>query len=325
MITTYQNSNIGYVRKVLAAYYDLTRSLKWKELQNNYTDMYVQEGMNEDEASSKAYRKLLNENRKTAFEAVLFAWGMNLLWNIGSKGLLGFFVGDGDDDDNDLAKGISFFLTSPIKGMPGGNLLESIASGYGMNPLLVYDELDKFMKEVKFAVDEYGLISPEIAFSTMERVSRYGGVDLEVLGNIYLGVEGLARDGALSDDKMIDFMYMLNSPKSNRAAVAKELYKDESVVSFAEKVARANKYISKHDSWEGWVPGTKDLTKRRKKDIEKEYERFHMTEGEKKSDGEKKIADKHRRKLKELDDDPFALADYIDSHREEHNIYRKYY
>ena len=325
MITTYQNSNIGYVRKVLAAYYDLTRSLKWKELQKNYTDMYVQEGMNEDEASSKAYRKLLNENRKTAFEAVLFAWGMNLLWNIGSKGLLGFFVGDGDDDDNDLAKGISFFLTSPIKGMPGGNLLESIASGYGMNPLLVYDELDKFMKEVKFAVDEYGLISPEIAFSTMERVSRYGGVDLEVLGNIYLGVEGLARDGALSDDKMIDFMYMLNSPKSNRAAVAKELYKDESVASFAEKVARANKFISKHDSWEGWVPGTKDLTKRRKKDIEKEYERFHMTEGEKKSDDEKKIADKHRRKLKELDDDPFALADYIDSHREEHNIYRKYY
>lgn len=325
MITTYQNSNIGYVRKVLAAYYDLTRSLKWKELQKNYTDMYVQEGMNEDEASSKAYRKLLNENRKTAFEAVLFAWGMNLLWNIGSKGLLGFFVGDGDDDDNDLAKGISFFLTSPIKGMPGGNLLESIASGYGMNPLLVYDELDKFMNEVKFAVDEYGLISPEIAFSTMERVSRYGGVDLEVLGNIYLGVEGLARDGALSDDKMIDFMYMLNSPKSNRAAVAKELYKDESVASFAEKVARANKYISKHDSWEGWVPGAKDLTKRRKKDIEKEYERFHMTEGEKKSDDEKKIADKHRRKLKELDDDPFALADYIDSHREEHNIYRKYY
>lgn len=325
MMTTYQNSNIGYVRKVLAAYYDLMRSLKWKELQKNYTDMYVQEGMNEDEASSKAYRKLLNENRKTAFEAILFGWCMNLLWNIGSKGLLGFFVGDGDDDDNDLAKGISFFLTSPIKGMPGGNLLESIASGYGMNPYLVYDELDKFMKEVKFAVDEYGLISPEIAFSTMEKVSRYGGVDLEVLGNIYLGVEGLARDGALSDDKMIDFMYMLNSPKSNRAAVAKELYKDESVTSFAEKVARANKYISKHDSWEGWVPGTKDLTKRRKKDIEKEYERFHMTDDEKKSDDEKKIADKHRRKLKELDDDPFALADYIDSHKEEHKIYRKYY
>ena len=325
MITTYQNSNIGYVRKVLAAYYDLTRSLKWKELKKNYTDMYMQEGMDEVEASSKAYRRLLNENKKTVFETVLFAWGMNLLWNIGSKGLLGLFVGDGDDDDNDLAKGISFFLTSPIKGMPGGNLLESIASGYGMNPILVYDELDKFMKEVKFAIDEYGLISPEIAFSTMEKVSRYGGVDLEVLGNLYLGVEGLARDGALSDDKMIDFMYMLNSPKSNRAAVAKELYKDESVVSFAEKVARANKYITKHDSWEGWVPGAKDLTKRRKKDLEKEYERLHMTEDEKKSSDEKKIADKHRRKLKELNDDPFALADYIASHKKEHKIYRKYY
>ena len=67
------------------------------------------------------------------------------------------------------------------------------------------------------------------------------------------------------------------------------------------------------------------LRKSRKKDIEKEYERFHMTDDEKKSDDEKKIADKHRRKLKELDDDPFALADYIDSHKEEHKIYRKYY
>lgn len=324
MLTTYQNSNIGYVRKVMAAYYDLTRSLKWKELQKNYMDMYMKEGLNKDEATRKAYHRLLNENKKTAFEAILFAWGMNLLWNIGSQGLLGLFAGDGDDDD-DLSKGISFFLTSPIKGMPGGNLLESIASGYGMNPLLVYDELDKFMKEINYAIDEYGLISPEIAFATMEKVSRYGGVDLEVLGNIYLGIEGLSRDGALDDDKMIDFMYMLNSPKSNRAAVAKELYKDESAASFAEKVARANKYISKRDPWEGWVPGTKDLTKRRKKDIEKEYERLHMTEEEKTTEDEKKVADKHRRKLKELDDDPFALADYIDRHREEHKLYQKYY
>lgn len=324
MLTTYQNSNIGYVRKVMAAYYDLTRSLKWKELQKNYMDMYMREGLNKDEAMRKAYHRLLNENKKTAFEAILFAWGMNLLWNIGSQGLLGLFAGDGDDDD-DLSKGISLFLTSPIKGMPGGNLLESIASGYGMNPLLVYDELDKFMKEINYAIDEYGLISPEIAFATMEKVSRYGGVDLEVLGNIYLGIEGLSRDGALDDDKMIDFMYMLNSPKSNRAAVAKELYKDETVASFAEKVARANKYISKRDPWEGWVPGAKDLTKRRKKDIEKEYERLHMTDDEKKTADEKKVADKHRRKLKELDDDPFALADYIDRHREEHKLYQKYY
>lgn len=324
MFTTYQNSNIGYVRKVLAAYYDLTRSLEWKKLQRNYIAMYMEEGMSEDEAERKAYHRLLNENRKTAFEAILFAWGMNLLWNIGSQGLLGFFAGDGDDDDN-LSKGISFFLTSPIKGMPGGNLLESIASGYGMNPLLVYDELDKFMKEIKYAIDDYGLFSPEIAYATMAKVSRYAGVDLEVLANIYLGVEGLARDGALDNDKMIDFMYLLNSPKSNRAAVAKELYKDETITSFAEKVARAHKYIPKRDSWEGWVPGAKNLNKRRKKDIEIEYQRIHMTEEEKTFADEKKIADKHRRKLKELNDDPFELADYIDRHQKEHKIYQKYY
>lgn len=323
MVTTYQNSNIGYVRKVLSAYYDLTRSLKWKELEKNYTDMFMEEGISRDEAARMAYRRLLNENKKTAFEIILFGWGMNLLWNMGSKGLLGLFAGD-DDDDN-WAKGISFFLTSPIKGMPGGNLLASIASGYGMNPVLVYDELDKFMKEINLAIDEYGLISPEIAYATLEKASRYGGVDLEVLGNIYLGVEGLARDGALSDDKMIDLMFILNSPKSNRVAVAKNLYKDESVFSFAEKVARANKYISKRDPWEGWVPGVKEPTKRRLKEIEKSYNRLQMTDDEKKIEDEKKIADKHRRKLKELKDNPFDLADYIDSHMEQHKIYQKYY
>lgn len=323
MVTTYQNSNIGYVRKVLSTYYDLTRSLKWKELEKNYTDMFMEDGISRDEAARMAYRRLLNENKKTAFEIILFGWGMNLLWNMGSKGLLGLFAGD-DDDDN-WAKGISFFLTSPIKGMPGGNLLASIASGYGMNPVLVYDELDKFMKEINLAIDEYGLISPEIAYATLEKASRYGGVDLEVLGNIYLGVEGMVRDGALTDDKMIDLMFILNSPKSNRVAVAKNLYKDESVFSFAEKVARANKYISKRDPWEGWVPGVKEPTKRRLKEIEKSYNRLHMTDDEKKIEDEKKIADKHRRKLKELKDNPYDLADYIDSHIEQHKIYQKYY
>lgn len=323
MLTTYQNSNIGYVRRVLAAFYDLTRSLKWNELKRKYIDMYVQDGMSKKDAESKAYGRLLNENRKNVAEIVLFGWGLNLLWELGSQGLSLLF--DDDDSDSMWTRGISFFLTSPVKGLPGGNLIESIASGYGMNPFLVYDELEKFMKEVKYAVNEYGLISPEIAYITLSKASRYAGVDLEVWGNVYLGMEGMCRDGGFVDDGLVNTMYMLNFPKSNRAGVARWLYKDEPVEVFAEKVARASKYIRKDNPLESWVPGSKSLSGRKEREFEKQYERIHMTDEERRLDDEMKIASKVRRKLKELEDDEAALESYIENHKEEYEIYERYY
>lgn len=317
MLTTYQNSNIGYARKVMATFYDLTRSLKWKELKRNYTDMYIKDGLSEAEAESKAYRKLLNENRKNVVELALFGWGLNLLWNIGSQGLLGFFRADGDDDDDKWTKDLAFALTSPMKGTPGGNLLESIVSGYGMNPFLVYDELDRFMKEASKAVDEYGLISPEIAYITLTKTSRYAGVDLEVWGNIYLGVEGMARDGALSDDKLIDLMYILNAPKSSRTTVAREVYKNEPILDYAEKIARAYKYIPKKNSWENWVPGVRTLTKRKENEIKKEADRMQMTPEKRKEADKDAKRKKHLRKMKELADDSEAWQKYREKHKEE--------
>lgn len=316
MLTTYQNSNIGYVRKLMAAFYDLSRSLKWQELKKNYTEMYMkEEGLSELEAESKAYRRLLNENRKSVVEIALFGWGLNMLWNIGSQGLLGFFRGDGDDDK--WAKDLAFMLTSPIKGVPGGNLLESIASGYGMNPFLVYDELDKFMKESKKAIEEDGLISPQMAYITLAKASRYAGVDLEVWGNVYLGVEGLVRDGALEDDGIIDLMYILNSPKSSRVTVAKDLYKNEPILEYAEKIARAYKYIPKKNAWENWVPGAKPLTKRKENEVKKEAERMQMTPEEREDIDKMEKKKKHLRKLKELSNDPEAQQKYRERYKEE--------
>lgn len=316
MLTTYQNSNIGYVRKLMAAFYDLSRSLKWQELKKNYTEIYMkEEGLSELEAESKAYRRLLNENRKSVVEIALFGWGLNMLWNIGSQGLLGFFRGDGDDDK--WAKDLAFMLTSPIKGVPGGNLLESIASGYGMNPFLVYDELDKFMKESKKAIEEDGLISPQMAYITLAKASRYAGVDLEVWGNVYLGVEGLVRDGALEDDGIIDLMYILYSPKSSRVTVAKDLYKNEPILEYAKKIARAYKYIPKKNAWENWVPGAKPLTKRKENEVKKEAERMQMTPKEREDIDKMEKKKKHLRKLKELSNDPEAQQKYRERYKEE--------
>lgn len=323
MLTTYQNSNIGYVRRLMGAFYDLTRSLKWKELKANYIKMYMEEGLSEQEAESKAYKRLLNENRKNVVEIALFGWGLNLLWNIGSQGLLGFFRGDGDDDDKKWTKDLAFLLTSPMKGLPGGNLLESMASGYGMNPFLVYEELDKFMKELNKTIDDYGLISPEIAYITLAKASRYAGVDLEVWGNIYLGIEGMTKDGALDDDKLIDIMYMLNSPKSSREEVAKELYKDEPVLEYAKKITRAMKYIPKENGAEIWVPGVKPLTKRKEKEIKKEAQILQMTPDEKRKYDNKELLKEHFRKMKSLKDDQEALQRYKEKHKKELEELRK--
>lgn len=324
MIAAYQNSNLGYVRKLFLHFYDLTRSIKWKELKKNYTEMYIKEGMNEEDAESKAYRKLLNENRKHVVGILLYGWGMNTLWNIGSQGLLGAFRGDGDDDDDKWEKGLSFMVTSPIKGTLLGNFAEGFVGGYGYNPFMLFEEANKAVKEIGASAEECGL-SPQLAYVALQKASRIAGFDLEVWGNIYLGLEGMARDGVFNDDGLMNTMFILNAPKSNRAAVAKELYKDEPLLDFAEKVARANKYIPKRDSWENWVPGSRNLTKRKENEIKKEYERLHMTDKQKKEADERKIADKHKRKLKELEDDILSLAEYIDGHKEEHQIYKKYY
>lgn len=319
MLTTYQNSNIGYVRRVMGAFYDLTRSLKWKEMKADYVKMYMEEGMPEQEAESKAYRRMLNENRKNVVELALFGWGLNLLWSIGSQGLLGFFRGDGDDDEYKWTKDLLFILTSPMKGMPGVNLIESVTNGYRTSPVLVYEELDKFMKELDKTIDEYGIVSPEMAYITLAKASRYSGVDLEVWGNIYLGIEGITWAG-LSDDKMIDIMYMLNSPKSSRETVAKELYKNEPLLEYAEKIARAMKYIPKEKESEIWVPGVKPLTKRKEREIKTEAEILQMTPEERKKYEKVELLKKHVRKMKSLKDDPKELKKYIEKHKDELNI-----
>ena len=279
MLTTYQNSNIGYVRRWLSAMYDIMRSLKWKDLKKNYADMYMEQGLTRETAEAKAVARIFNENRKAIVTIALFSYGLNWLWDRGSQGLLGYTGGDDPEEEEKnpeekLLKDFSYLVTTPIKGLPGGNLLVSLSEGYGMNPFLVYDEIENNMKEIKSAVDKYGLISPEIAYKALDLTTRIGGVDLEVWGNAYMGLEGAFRDGiGHEDDGIINLMLFLNSPKSQREAVAKNIYKDMSVLEYARAVQRAAKYVPKDDPWESWVPGVKEYSKRKESELKKEYKK----------------------------------------------------
>lgn len=279
MLTTYQNSNIGYVRRWLSAMYDIMRSLKWKDLKKNYTDMYMEQGLTRETAEAKAVARIFNENRKAIVTIALFSYGLNWLWDRGSQGLLGYTGGDDPEEEEKnpeekLLKDFSYLVTTPIKGLPGGNLLVSLSEDYGMNPFLIYDEIESSMKEIKRAVDKYGLISPEIAYKALDLTTRIGGVDLEVWGNAYMGLEGAFRDGiGHEDDGIINLMLFLNSPKSQREAVAKNIYKDMSVLEYARAVQRAAKYVPKDDPWESWVPGVKEYSKRKESELKKEYKK----------------------------------------------------
>ena len=277
MLTTYQNSNIGYVRRWLSAMYDIMRSFKWKELKKNYTEMYMEQGMSKNEAETKAVAHIFNENRKTLVTIALFSYGLNWLWDLGSQGLLGALTDEPEEEKEPAKKflnGLSYLVTTPIKGMPGGNLLVSLSEGYGMNPFLVYDEIESNVKEIQRAIDKYGVISPEIAYKALDLTTRIGGVDLEVWGNVYMGLEGAFRDGiGHEEDGIINLMLFLNSPKSQREAVAKNIYKNMSVLEYARSVQRAAKYVPKNDPWESWVPGTKEYSKRKESELKKEHKR----------------------------------------------------
>ena len=89
MLTTYQNSNIGYVRRVMLSLYDLASLKDWSKLRSNYAERFKAEGMDDDTANQKAQSLLLNGARKQLFHFLLFGWGMNMLWDLAVPGFSG--------------------------------------------------------------------------------------------------------------------------------------------------------------------------------------------------------------------------------------------
>ena len=282
LMTTYQNSNIGYVRKVVSAYMDLKKSMDYKRLLNEYKSKYIDEGMNPDEAEKKARVRIYNANKKYITGILLFGWGLNKLWEIGSLGLLGFIHSDDGDtrEKNPLAKNITTYITSPLKGLPFTNVAENFIQGRDINPVFVFNELNDFKDEVKDIAEMYGVLSPELAYSILERGSTLSGVDLETWANVYTGVEDLVKNGATWDNALIDIMYVANFPRSNRLQVARELYKNADKKQYLERVSHAGNYIVPSAKLRTYIPGAIELSTTKAKDLEKQYELLNMTEEE---------------------------------------------
>ena len=275
MLTTYQNSNIGYVRQTFMAFLDMKRRLNYDDFVKQRRQSYISDGMATEEALKQAKADWWSENRKSLSRFLIFGWGLNLLWDLGSQGLLGFM--DGDDDDKSAFEIIGFICTSPLKGVPMGNMIGGWVSGYGYSPFLVFDEINEMVRDVKLAVERNGPLDPVLYYETLGRVGKVAGVDLEVWSNIYMGVEDMIRQGKdLDAGRMtMDLMFVLNSPKKARSQVAKYLYRDKSPVEFAEALMRARKYVSEDNNWERWVPGVNPVNRQEIGRAMKEYDRLN--------------------------------------------------
>ena len=308
MLTTYQNSNIGYVRRVMLSLYDLASLKDWSKLRSNYAERFKAEGMDDDTANQKAQSLLLNGARKQLFHFLLFGWGMNMLWDLGSSGFFGFFAGD--DDEDEKYKDIVKFVTTPVKGVPAGNIINNLVDGYDINPVLFLDELQRAYNNIGSSIDDIGM-DPLLAMDVLSNGSKLVGFDMERWGNIYLGMEGLIRNQGKEGYLLQDIMFLLNTPKSQRVKVAREMYKNEPFLDYAEKVSRAYRYTPMSNKWEYWVPGTDILTRSKLNKIKRNYVEDNMTSEQKAQDKERKEKEKEIRRIRELSIDKEAMDRFV--------------
>lgn len=308
MLTTYQNSNIGYVRRVMLSLYDLASLKDWSKLRSNYAERFKAEGMDDDTANRKAQSLLLNGARKQLFHFLLFGWGMNMLWDLGSSGFFGFFAGD--DDEDEKYKDIVKFVTTPVKGVPAGNIINNLVDGYDINPVLFLDELQRAYNNIGSSIDDIGM-DPLLAVDVLSNGSKLVGFDMERWGNIYLGMEGLIRNQGKDGYLLQDIMFLLNTPKSQRVKVAREMYKNEPFLDYAEKVSRAYRYTPMSNKWEYWVPGTDILTRSKLNKIKRNYVEDNMTPEQKAQDKERKEKEKEIRRIRELSIDKEAMERFV--------------
>lgn len=308
MLTTYQNSNIGYVRRVMLSLYDLASLKDWSKLRSNYAERFKAEGMDDDTANQKAQSLLLNGARKQLFHFLLFGWGMNMLWDLGSSGFFGFFAGD--DDEDDKYKDIVKFVTTPTRGIPAGNIINDLVDRYGINPVLFLDELQRAYNNIGSSIDDIGM-DPLLALDVLSNGSKLVGFDMERWGNIYLGMEGLIRNQGKDGYLLQDIMFLLNTPKSQRVKVAREMYKNEPFLDYAEKVSRAYRYTPMSNKLEYWVPGTDILTRSKLNKIKRNYVEDNMTPEQKAQDKERKEKEKEIRRIRELSIDKEAMERFV--------------
>lgn len=281
-LTLYKNSSLGLMRAGIGGMRNLLRYMKGKKakrrMTEEYTRMFMQEGFAENEAKKRAISYINSEARKGAFVALLEGYAMNVIWNLGSKGLLGFMTGGGDDDNKERTIGEWVWdgIKHVVKNTFGSAMpfvddaLEGRLPAIG----LTTSEAEKAWKDIKKQLDKNG-ISLAFALTGMRYAAKFGGVDMQVWANTMDGYYRLFSETGNSDDNILALMLILNSPHSNRIAVARELYKGKSEEEFQRAMELAGRY-----NQPVWTFG-REITDKVESDMAKWYLSDNATDEEK--------------------------------------------
>ena len=313
-LTTYQSSNIGYQRMGIEGLLEMARA---KRIYN----LNIESGMNKDEAQRTMMGSYLTGLRKATFG--LFVMGG--LWAAGGYGIAGitaplisniyamFGYGDGDEDlwftDEQLK---SIFLSATLSSLGGtsiGQFVNAISQGNKYDPLSFITEMSNLISEA--VKDGFNLnVQRELA----AKLGKFAGLNVETLENIYLGAESAIREGR---PDLVDFMFLINLPKSQRKEMAEKLYKDMGPYEYLNKMYEAGKLFNDYRKKLPYSDGT---SKRKDSEIKKKYIINNLNEKEK----ETLKNEKEFLKLKRKHDEAKDKKEWLEEHPEYPDMEKKY-
>lgn len=313
-LTTYQSSNIGYQRMGIEGLLEMARA---KRIYN----LNIESGMNKDEAQRTMMGSYLTGLRKATFG--LFVMGG--LWAAGGYGIAGitaplisniyamFGYGDGDEDlwftDEQLK---SIFLSAALSSLGGtsiGQFVNAISQGNKYDPLSFITEMSNLISEA--VKDGFNLnVQRELA----AKLGKFAGLNVETLENIYLGAESAIREGR---PDLVDFMFLINLPKSQRKEMAEKLYKDMGLYEYLNKMYEAGKLFNDYRKKLPYSDGT---SKRKDSEIKKKYIINNLNEKEK----ETLKNEKEFLKLKRKHDEAKDKKEWLEEHPEYPDMEKKY-
>ena len=313
-LTTYQSSNIGYHRMGIEGLLEMARA---KRIYN----LNIESGMNKDEAQRTMMGSYLTGLRKATFG--LFVMGG--LWAAGGYGIAGitaplisniyaiFGYGDGDEDlwftDEQLK---SIFLSAALSSLGGtsiGQFVNAISQGNKYDPLSFITEMSNLISEA--VKDGFNLnVQRELA----AKLGKFAGLNVETLENIYLGAESAIREGR---PDLVDFMFLINLPKSQRKEMAEKLYKDMGPYEYLNKMYEAGKLFN---DYRKKLPYSDETSKRKDSEIKKKYIINNLNEKEKETLKNEKEFLKLKRKHDEAED----KKEWLEEHPEYPDMEKKY-
>lgn len=310
----FQNSNMGYRRRYTNAIDNLIKITREKDkLVEHYTAQYIDEGMEEDAAEKAARKYIRSMTVKSAKDAYVFGWLMKTAWTLVSSTLFGW---NGDDWKSSILNGLYTILTNdtnyedfyksddesseeyherialkcakmlglaaltPLQGSAWPNVLISMLNYGKFSPGMTFDEITGIVEDWNGNGKDTG---EALKMLMLKRAPKYAGINVDTWANMYYGVEQLVAHEGWKDEKALDFMFIVNAPKSTAANFARKMYGDMPYTEFAEKVAKARHYANSKETLLpllGVVLNDRDSDKGKgeAKKLVNEYDRTHQAQ-----------------------------------------------